>query len=104
MDLPCVNCKREFPAEKGLWWERIFLCADCHRVATRIHEQGETRLRWMLSILKQAIKDALLEGRLQLSTPDQQGDEQRFLLQLQTLAKLAKAKGSKGAASGEPAD
>ena len=94
MEVPCVNCKKPFATDQGMWWERLFLCPDCHRVAVRIHEQGERRLRWMLSTLKAAIKDALLEGRLQFSTPEEQeGEDKRFLLQLQQLAQMSRAAG-----------
>lgn len=95
MVIPCVNCKKEFGVDDGLWWEKLFLCPDCHKVAERIHAQGEKRLRWMLSTLKSAIKDALIEGRLQFSTPEEQGEagESRFLHQLQQLAHLSRAAG-----------
>ena len=106
MDIGCVNCKKEFGVDDGLWWERLFLCPDCYKVAIRVQEQGERRLRWMLSTLKAAIKDALIEGRLQFATPEEQGEEgdKRFLLQLQQLAQLSRAAGIKSGGSGGRAD
>lgn len=95
MDVPCVNCKVEFDADKGQWWEKIFLCPDCCRTAERINKRGEARLRWMLSILKAAIKDALLEGRLQLGPNGETPNEGDFLLQLKQLADRSRASNAK---------
>ncbi len=71
MDVPCVNCKKEFPSDEGKFWERIFLCPDCYQVATRIVERGEARLKWILSTLRQAVKQAAMEGRLQFATEEE---------------------------------
>lgn len=102
MEVPCVNCKREFDPEKGQWWEKLFLCADCCRTAERIHERGEKRLRWMLTILKAAIKDALLEGRLQLGPSGEPPDEGDFLLKLKQLADQTRASNTKKEADASP--
>jgi hypothetical protein len=82
-----------------MWWEKIFLCPGCYKVATRIQERGEARLKWLLAILRQAIKDALLEGRLQFATedeanePDKPENAHNFLHLLQELAARARVTG-----------
>lgn len=92
MEVPCVNCKKEFPSGDGKFWEKIFVCPDCYTVVTRIQERGEARLKYLLSILRQALKDALLEGRLQFATAEEANKDEGeakndFLDQLQELAR-----------------
>lgn len=91
MEVPCVNCRQKFQSEDGKFFEKIFLCPRCYSVATRILERGEARLKWLLSVLRQAIKQAALEGRLQFSTAEEANNEdaesqQTFLSQLHKLA------------------
>lgn len=91
--VPCMNCKRDFKVDEGMWWEKLLVCPDCHKLATRIEERGEARLRWMRANLKAGIKATLIAGKLQLATSEQLGEDQseRFLLQLQELARRARA-------------
>ena len=66
MGLPCLNCQADVPGESALFFAGVFVCGDCHAIATRLLERGEQELRRMLTMQQEAIRIALINGQLRL--------------------------------------
>ncbi len=67
MGLPCLSCRKEVPPDEVRAFAEVFLCQDCHRVATRLYQRGESELKMMLLVLKESIRLAALKGELSFS-------------------------------------
>ena len=90
MEVPCVNCKKSFPTSEGMWWEKLFLCPSCYKLADRTYKRGEARLKWMLALLKEAVKAAIMKGELALPAETEETSDS-FLLHLKKLVEATKA-------------
>lgn len=66
MSLPCVNCRKDALDPK--LFDGVYLCAECHQVALRSVENLERELHALVALAREAIRLALIEGRLQLQT------------------------------------
>lgn len=71
--LSCVNCRNEVQGE-GQFFAQVFLCPDCFRIAEALLNRGERELKMLLIVLKEAIRQELVQGRLQFSTIEQVED------------------------------
>lgn len=65
--LPCMNCTTPVSPEEAKIFAEVFVCPTCFKVAECLYNKGSADLRALLSMMKEAIRIALIEGRLQLS-------------------------------------
>jgi len=65
--LPCMNCKTTVSPNEAKIFAEVFVCPTCFRVAESLHNNGKRELTALLDMMKEAIRIALIEGRLQLS-------------------------------------
>lgn len=60
----CVNCKAQV-GDRGRVFESIMLCPTCYTIATRAFARVEKQLQDLLTMAKEAIRLAAIEGKLQ---------------------------------------
>lgn len=70
-ELKCMNCACPVGQSDGEFFAGVFLCGDCNTVATRLYERGSSELKLVLSMLKDAIRMAIVQKKLQFNTPEQ---------------------------------
>lgn len=64
--IPCMNCKRQVTEDQGRVFAEVFVCADCHKMAESLYNRCDGELRRLLLMLRESIRIALVEGKLQL--------------------------------------
>jgi len=85
--LTCLNCNAEVPADQGQFFAAVFVCASCFSMASRLHERSMHELQMLQTMLREAIRLSLLEGRLRLSgAPDQEVSKRDVLRAIVQLA------------------
>jgi len=62
-----MNCKTSVRPEEAKIFAEVFVCPTCFGVAESLHNKGKRELLALLEMMKEAIRIALIEGRLQLS-------------------------------------
>jgi hypothetical protein len=97
--LPCLNCKTLVDPAAAKVFAGVFVCPTCHTVAERLEQRGTQELKALLTMQREAIRIALVEGRLQLSTTDlsREPTKQEVLQEVLRLAEQrdkSKAEGS----------
>jgi DNA-directed RNA polymerase subunit RPC12/RpoP len=89
--LSCVNCKREVVAGEEKFFDKVYLCPDCHRIALRVLEKGERELKMMLMVLRESIRLAIVQHKLQFNEQNLDDmKEEDMVSVLHALAKQAK--------------
>lgn len=68
--LPCLNCKAPVDPPKAKVFAGVFVCPTCYEVAERLEQRGTAELKALLTLQREAIRIALVEGRLHLSLAD----------------------------------
>lgn len=63
MNLPCLNCKCEVEQGKGKFFAEVFLCEGCHAQSTHFFARLEKELSFLLTIAKESIRVALVQGK-----------------------------------------
>lgn len=87
MQLRCLNCNQEVPADQGKIFAEVFVCGACFSMATRLYERSMHELKMLQTMLREAIRLALLEGRLNFSAgPDQEVPKRDVLRAIVELA------------------
>lgn len=62
--LQCMNCQNRVPQEDAKLFAGVFVCPTCHMFAERLYRRSELELKQLLSVLQDAIRVAIIEGRL----------------------------------------
>lgn len=69
--LRCMNCKEGVGPDEGRLFAEVFVCTTCFAMAERVHSRCLQELKMLQMVLREAIRVALVEGRLQFPTgPD----------------------------------
>src|ERR1700735_4174059 len=91
--LPCLNCKKPVEPADAKTFAGVFVCADCYKLAARFEQRGEQELRHLLVLQREAIRIALVEGRLVLGPHEQHREptKREVLEQVLKLAETADA-------------
>ncbi len=63
----CLNCGK--PSTKV--WEGVAVCDTCHKVATHILQKTARQMTLVLTIQKDVIRDRLVNGKLVLSSGEE---------------------------------
>jgi len=63
--MPCMNCHLPTTEEDAKVFAEVYVCSACHTIAERLFFKCEGELKRMLLVLKEAIRIALVEGKLQ---------------------------------------
>jgi hypothetical protein len=63
--LPCMNCGQHVDQSAGKVFAEVFVCPRCYEMAERLYTRCDGELRRMLLLLREAIRIALVEGKLQ---------------------------------------
>lgn len=71
--LQCMNCKG--PAGEGKLFVEVLVCPTCHAVAEQLSLKAERELRAIMTVMREAIRMALVKGELRFWTP---GDVDRL--------------------------
>lgn len=74
--LPCTNCKVAVPAEKAHVFAKVFVCPSCFHLATQTLERAQRELRRLMALSEEAVRTALVEGRLPHTQPPEDPKEQ----------------------------
>ena len=89
--IPCLNCGKSVEPDNAKLYAGCFVCADCYLVAERLFKQGQQELNWLLTVLTELIRLAIVSHRLQFNSDREQPRAEV----LQSLAELAKNLGEK---------
>ena len=65
--LPCMNCGKQIPPGQSKIFAQVFLCETCSEVAKSFYEKLETELKHLLTVAKESIRVALVQGRFHLN-------------------------------------
>lgn len=66
MGLPCLNCEQEVEPNEAQTFAGVFTCKTCFEVATRLEQRALKDLQALTVQLRESIRLALVEKRLQL--------------------------------------
>ena len=66
--LSCMNCKIPVRSGAGEFFGQVFVCSACFDVAEHFYERLQRELGQLLTLGKEAIRVALVEGRFHLAT------------------------------------
>jgi lipopolysaccharide biosynthesis regulator YciM len=67
MELPCMNCKKPTAAAGARVFDGVWVCAACGEIAQRTFDRIQQDLRRLTTLAKEAIRVAIMEGRLHLA-------------------------------------
>lgn len=71
--LQCLNCQEGVAADEGRIFAKVFVCPRCFAMAERLHERSVRELAMLQTMCREAIRVALVQGRLQFATgPDEE--------------------------------
>lgn len=72
--LPCMNCRKEVSEEDARFFggdslflgggSAVFVCPLCFQMADHFYRNGRRELEQLLTLLRESIRIALIEGRL----------------------------------------
>jgi hypothetical protein len=60
-----MNCKQGVTQEAAMFFDGVFVCPICHTMAESLYKKSNRELNDLLLMLKEGIRIALVEGRLQ---------------------------------------
>jgi hypothetical protein len=86
-NLPCLNCQKDVDPDKGKLYLGCFLCPDCYTIAERLHARGEQELRWILTVLQELIRLAIVGHKLQLNLDEGEQSKSEVLQELANLVR-----------------
>lgn len=91
--LQCLNCQRDVAPDEGRLFAQVFVCPRCFTMAERLHDRSMRELAMLQTMCREAIRVALVQGRLQFATgPDEEvskTDVLRAIVQLEEARKGA---------------
>lgn len=80
--LECMNCHEPTSDEDGKLFAEVFVCSRCYVLAERLYAKTEAELKGLLLVLKDKIREYLVQGKLHYSTdPSANPVSKKFLLQ-----------------------
>lgn len=79
--LPCMNCRKPIESGESKIFAQVFVCPTCYGTAKSFYEKLEVELRQLLTVAKESIRVALVEGRFHLSEAHVRDISKRELLQ-----------------------
>ena len=65
--LTCLNCSEPVLEGQAKCFAEVFVCPLCFEIAERLYRKSEQELRGLLLLQREAIREALINGRLHLS-------------------------------------
>lgn len=66
-----MNCDKELEKGEMKLFAQVCVCSGCAKTAERMLDRANEELKLVLVMMKEAIRVALLEKKLQFATPDQ---------------------------------
>ena len=65
--LHCMNCGASTLAGQGKVFAQVFVCPTCFAIAENFYERSEKELKYLLTIIKESLRVALVHGMVKLS-------------------------------------
>jgi len=96
-ELRCLNCGTTLPASSFKMCFDVMVCEHCHGVAQIIYDRGRSELRTMLTLMRESIRLALIEGRLTLPEPAAKPSKREIL---RTILQLVETRDERTSATG----
>lgn len=62
--ISCMNCGQPVSEQDGKVFAEVFVCPVCYEMAERLYGKCEGELRRLLLLLREAVRVALVEGKL----------------------------------------
>ena len=97
--LKCLNCHKVIQSGDAKIFAEVLVCPTCWFMSTRLYERAQQDLRRTLVIMREVIRLALVQGKLQFWSADQIKGLSRSQL-LEQLAVMSKGLGHDQAESG----
>lgn len=63
--IDCMNCRCKVEQEDARVFAEVFVCSSCYQMAERLFTRCEGELKKLLLLLRESIRIALVEGKLQ---------------------------------------
>ena len=101
--LHCLNCKADVPADEGRIFAQVFVCPRCFSLAESFYERSLYELRRLEVALRESVRLALLEGRLQFSAAPDHDLSKRDVLRAVVLLEELRHADASHAGPGDPA-
>jgi hypothetical protein len=60
-----MNCRKPVDEKNARVFAEVYVCPDCYTLAEHLFDKCSAELKRMLLLLKEAIRVALVEGKLQ---------------------------------------
>lgn len=64
---PCMNCKKPITQAEGKFFAQVYVCETCFTTAESFYKKLEQELRQLLTMSKEALRIALVQGKFHLS-------------------------------------
>lgn len=80
--IPCMNCRKTVSEEDGRVFAEVFVCPGCFLIAERLYQRLELELRRLLAMSKEAIRIALVEGKVSPSSGEKEVLSKEELLKM----------------------
>lgn len=89
--LNCMNCHKSILGGQSKLFAQVFVCSDCYAIAENFYERSEKELKYLLTIIKESLRVALIHGRLKLASGGVNNISKKELLE--EILKLEAARG-----------
>jgi hypothetical protein len=100
-----MSCKEPVSPEDGKVFLGVFVCPTCHQLVGRLRDRNLKELQHLVTILDEALRIALIEGKLLVAGDKKELSKREVLEQVLKLSEIADAhKTRAGADAGHPAD
>jgi hypothetical protein len=66
MKVRCVCCKKEIDSDDLKVFSSVGVCPDCYEVADMVMKRGVLELKRLMTLMEEAVRVSLIEGRLSL--------------------------------------
>lgn len=96
--MPCLNCNKSVSQPEGNIFAGVFVCQECYERASRLHHRLEMELRKMLMMSREAIRIALVEGKLHFGTEQARDISKEELLKM--IVKMSEKNNATGPSGG----
>lgn len=80
--LACMNCGKATPESDAKVFAEVFVCSTCFTMAERVFHRLEGELRRLLLVSKEAIRVALIQGKLHFELTEEKDIPKDELLRM----------------------
>jgi len=88
--MECLNCRKQVDPGKAKLFAEVFVCSECYALAESMYTRMQREMRQLLVLSREAIREALVQGRFHPTQQDKEGISKAELLR--EIIKLSEVK------------